>query len=128
MLRMPIGLISLEYLFKAFGDPNYKMAYGKDIIQPSVECDESFGSGDVHVFQWDIDRRLEEWQGEGANDWERKRLNEWKRLWHEDFINGRNGEASSYPSIFTPSTVKALNLFFNCSERGKALAAEYKKK
>jgi len=124
LVRMPVGLVSLKYLFDNFGDCDYQLQYSDEDIQPSVTA-APFRSDDVRVFKWDFDQRARIWGGDDANQWERERYSEWQKNFEEAFSEGFSGNTAAFPSLFTPATVKAINLFFNCCQRGQAIASNY---
>ena len=124
MVRMPIGLISLEYLYRNFGACDYQLQFNEQDVQPSVNA-APFGLDDIRVFKWDYDQRERIWGGALANEWERERFSEWQEHFDAQFTDGLNGNIAAYPSLFTPATVKALNLYFNCCQRGQSIASEY---
>jgi hypothetical protein len=128
MVRMPMGLISLEYLYRNFGAPDYQLVFSEETVQPSVEG-RAFGPDDIRVFRWDLDQRERVWGGQDANEWEKERFSEWLDGEHHlgrRLTEGLDGNTAAYPHLFTPATVKAMNLFFNCCERGRALASRYR--
>lgn len=125
MVRMPIGLISLRYLYESFGAADYQLHFNEETVLPGVNSP-PFGADDIHVYRWDIDRRATLWGDTSANDWEKERFSDWRRQFGQAFDAGLAGNASLYPHLFTPASAKALNLFFNCCGRGQALANEYR--
>ena len=125
MVRMPIALISLEYLYNIFGASDYQLKFDDKDVQPSVIA-KPFEQEDIRVFPWDFEQRVRVWGGSSGNNWEKKQYAEWQKYFEKAFIDGLNGNKSKFPSLFTPATAKAMNLFFNCSIRGQAIAREYK--
>lgn len=122
IVRMPVALLSMDYLFRNFGAADYQLAYDDKEIQPSVVA-QPFAKGDIKVFPWDVQQRREIWGAGSASDWQRKRYSDWKKLFEESFERG-SGDEAAFPALFTPATVKALNLFFIGSARGRRLAAQ----
>lgn len=113
MVRMPVALISLEYLFRNFGTRTFYPEYTQGQTMPSVKG-LKFEQGDIHVFRWDIDQRNEIWGGFHATEWEKNCFLLWQKNFNENFKNGLNGNTNEFPSYFTPTTCKILNLYFNC--------------
>lgn len=125
IVRMPIGLLSLEYLYRNFGKPDYQLQFNEENVHPSIEAD-TLKEGDIHVFRWDFDQRARVWGESEATDWEKKQYAEWQNLFEKKFANGFKGNKFSFPNLFTPATAKAINLFFNCCQRGKDIASQFK--
>lgn len=124
IVRMPIGLLSLEYLYRNFGKPDYQLKFNEEDVHPSIEAD-TLKEDDIYVFRWDFDQRARVWGRNEATDWEKERYAEWSEF-EAAFHNGFKGNKSAFPNIFTPATAKVINLFFNCCKRGKDIAAQFK--
>jgi hypothetical protein len=124
MVRMPVGLVSLEYLYKTFGSKTFQLKYDDSDIQPSVEGS-PFEARDIHVWEWDIDRRKDEWSKREATSWEMQRYLNWQQNFEGNFLKGLAGNPSIIPRNFTPATAKLMNLFFNCSRTGQVLSQGY---
>jgi hypothetical protein len=101
LVRMPVALISLDYLKKEFEDEKLHYTEGP---QPSVICS-SIKKKDIHVFQWDAKKRQEDRQN--------LRHIQWKEKFSKYFID-QNGQpvVSGFNSLFTPASVKIISYYF----------------
>jgi hypothetical protein len=124
LVRQPIALVSLEYLFGEFGGQNFRPEFDETAVQPSVRGS-PFGREDIHVWQWDMTKRQELWGGRDSGAWERGRYAEWAARFEERFRAGLGGDAASFPATFTPATAKILNLFFHRCVWGRNLTADF---
>ena len=107
LVRMPFALLSLDYLKQSFGKEEFKLEYTKDNIQPSIQGGSLLNENDIHLFDWDIKRRIEIMQDGPCQGDEKRRYEDWARNYNkfEDF--------KKIPPRFTPATAKVLNIFFN---------------
>jgi hypothetical protein len=125
LVRMPVALVSLDYLHGVFGSPDYFARYSEAAVQPSIEAP-PFRQNAIHVYEWEIERRRLIWGGPAASEWERARYADWRQRFERNFLEGLTGDAARFPHVFTPGTAKVLNLFFNCCELGLQLATRYR--
>lgn len=116
LVRMPIALISQRYL---------KGLFSKDLTldyQAGVQCSFDFGKSvppsECVLFPWDVQRRLEiSRKGELAVGREHTRYQAWEKTYARYFVNDRGDvQKGALPSLFTPTTAKALNLLFRSME------------
>ena len=130
LVRMPIALISSEYLSNTFGDSEklrrYKYTPGPT---PSIDVgkgphyDPSLEKTEIHVFDWDVGRRMAIINGAPGTVWERTRYLDWYDKFNRNFFDayGRFPRNDS-SSLFVPGTAKILNLYFTTvlpDKRGK---------
>lgn len=115
LVRMPIALISADYLRRAF-PRDRELAYvspalplrkdsDKEPQPPSIDAGMRLGPDDIHVFEWDIRRRheiAEELRDRGGEEW--KRHQRWVDLFGDAF----KGPDPKYPTYFTPASAKTL--------------------
>lgn len=119
LVRMPIALLSVEYLRRVF-DPGRPLhfvdvplpgddpLYSPDSRAPSVAVPEPLSATDVHLFDWDVRRRREiarEVAGGDPNT-ELGRHQRWVRLFGACF----DGKPASLPTWFTPTAAKTVRL------------------
>lgn len=123
LVRMPVALISLEYLYRNFGAPDYSLVYTDDEVQPSVVGTPFASNRDIRVFTWDVEERLNLGASPLCDEEEMKRYARWRDHFAADFQDGLKGNPGKFPSLFTPATAKTLNLYFNMSEDGRRAAA-----
>jgi len=119
-VRMPVALFSVEYLRQAFGgrEPlNYvnvplcaedKLS-APETRPPSVEVANPIDAANVHLFDWDVRRRMEIAQAtSGGTANELGRHQRWGRLFSDMF----SGDPGELPRWFTPTTAKTIRMAF----------------
>ncbi|MEK6258362.1 MAG: AAA family ATPase [Planctomycetota bacterium] len=122
LVRMPIALISYDYLKRTFGGDDDWQSYTRG-FQPSIEVPQapSPEKGEIMLFTWDVKRRMAVVNGEWGDDWHRKRFVDWFDKFGKHFVDG-NGNPSCENSspLFVPATAKILNLYFRAyrNQRG----------
>lgn len=131
LVRMPIALISCDYLKRTFRDPkkwqSYKYTLGP---QPSIEVpkgpryDRSLEKTEIVIFDWDVKRHMQIVNGESGTMWEKTRYLNWYDQWHRNFFDTKGRFSEANPSrLFVPGTAKILNLYFTAKppdkQRGK---------
>jgi hypothetical protein len=129
LVRMPMALISYDYLKEVFGNDNCELVYKraklkdeegnqKDAELPSIKPSRPPGPGEIKIFSWDACRRRELVKvHSGAPDCpspiERNRHKYWVRNFEEYFLdkNGKPTEKNAYP-LFTPPAAKVMIYYF----------------
>jgi len=105
LVRMPIALFPLKMLYEIFSG-NIELQYrGKS--QASIEITHQLNTEDILLYSWDVERRkaIIEDSSLGIGT-ENTRYSKWNKSFGESFNNG------SIPHLFTPASVKILNLLF----------------
>ena len=114
LIRMPVVLISCEFLYSVFsGDITKKYNYTSG-TNPSIEIDKIIPSDQIHIFKWDLIKRLEIVKGiKEGTAFEKKRYTDWYDKFSKNFFDSADNIINDNPSkLFTPATAKLLNLFF----------------
>jgi hypothetical protein len=116
LTRMPVALVSCDFLGEQFGAG----ALGNDLGytlggQPSVNIHRNIPAEHIHLFDWDVRRRIQVMLGSNpAEKSERKRYLDWFDKFGSCFVDERgNPVHDRAPGLFTPTTVKILKLYFN---------------
>jgi class 3 adenylate cyclase len=148
MVRMPIALVSCNYLAKVFKRDSETLKYVevKKGTPPSIRVDfrpcEGMNS-DLHLFGWDVLQRLNvvrdfrkgkpkyaKWMNTFGNkiktvrnlppsQWEMERYEEWYKMFGVNFVNSNAEPSCAQPSdLFVPGTAKLLHLFFKKCWKG----------
>lgn len=114
LVRMPIALISLDYLEREFKiDTNDEYTVG---IAPSVIALNKIKEDEVVLFDWDIKQRYNIISGrKNGIGSELERYIGWKDQFHENFKMETNGKisTSNLPRLFTPATIKIFKQYLN---------------
>jgi hypothetical protein len=115
LTRMPVALISLDYLREVFGGGPDTWRYTAG-AQPSVESLRPISPNDATLFGWDIRQRMAIVKGikEGVGT-EFARYMDWYDKFRGNFLDDRDEPISSPENmsrLFTPATAKVLSLFF----------------
>lgn len=115
LVRMPVALISEDYLRKAFaGKASFTYASPFEARMPSIEGPPITAS-DIVVFPHDVRRRkqLATDSSEQATDWERKSYLLWKKRFGSNFLDSDGNPSNANAStLFTPTSAKALAYYF----------------
>lgn len=105
LVRMPVALFPLELLRELF-EGDITLQY-RGAAQAPLEIQRKLTTRDVTLFLWDIERRNAIIDGSVTGiGREAERYKKWKNSFG-DFLDG------SIPSLFTPATVKILNMLFS---------------
>ncbi len=127
LVRMPIALFSCRYLTRTFGNNREWRRYTVG-PQPSIEVERALTANDVHLFTWDVRRRIEILKNsKQATEWEIRRFHDWYYKFAREHFVDRGGEPSSesLPRLFTPATAKIFNQYFSMPDvHAKYSAAE----
>ena len=111
LARIPIALIALSHLERAFGD-YHNLAYEGDDA-PSVRST-PISSDDIHIFDYDVRRRkaIAEGQVPDSTEWERVNFQKWLKTYGDYFFdeNGDVTTANACP-VFTPAAAKLVSYF-----------------
>jgi hypothetical protein len=112
LVRMPIALISLDYLTQEFSiSENESYTIG---VPPSIEAKRKMNESDVVLFDWDIRQRYNIIEGgkEGIGS-ELDRYIDWNDKFHDYFRKDSRGHisTSNLPAIFTPATIKIFKQY-----------------
>lgn len=114
LARMPFALISHDYLWKNFGE-NYEIKYPEkddDLLQCSFEGNH-IPLKDIHVFHWDVRRRVEIMRGAPGIGGEKGRYTKWYDKFGKNFLDGNDEPSDANPSLlFTPASVKIVHSYF----------------
>ena len=110
LTRMPVALISLDYLKLTFGR-RHDWFYTAG-PQPSVLTLEPLSDDDIRIFEWDVRQRLAIIKGEKKGiGTELRRYLDWYDKFHANFFDERDHPYTKHPSqLFTPATAKILSL------------------
>jgi len=129
LVRMPMALISHDYLNEVFGNRESMLSYEKatlvdidgnvtEVEQPSVKPARPPTESEIRIFHWDACRRRAlAVAPEGAPDYprprERKRHEDWVRNFARYFFDdhGQPTGKNAYP-LFTPPSAKAMTYYF----------------
>ena len=118
LVRMPIALMSLDYLRQTFGKSQDWQRYTFG-TQPSIEVTEGPDpkKGEIRLFCWDVKRRMEAIEGKWDAGPMRKRFFDWYDMFRGNFIEQLPGHrwqvSAANPSrLFVPGTAKIINLYF----------------
>jgi hypothetical protein len=121
LIRMPVALISENYLLEAFaGKEKFTYVSPFDAKLPSIEGPQ-IPASEIIIFPHDVIRRVKLAQAPGgeATDWERERYSLWVEQFGKNFLDhdGKptNAEASM---LFTPTSVKAIAYYFANTQGG----------
>lgn len=108
LVRMPVALFPID-LLRDFLSSEISLCYGKS-AQASLRFPRLIDRKEVILFDWDIDRRnaIVDGAQEGVGS-ESERYKKWRQSFGHDFAG------SQIPSLFTPATVKTLNLLFSAN-------------
>jgi hypothetical protein len=110
LVRMPVALISFDYLRRNFADPFKPLQYDD---ADSIVGDE-FRDGELLVFDWDIRRRLELAANELPNDAEGDRHRTWRKLFGSAFEAHRKGQGIDLElRKFTATSAKIASYYFS---------------
>ncbi len=112
LVRMPIALISLDYLNKEFSISNTE-SYTVGVA-PSIKAINCIKKEDVILFDWDIKQRYRIIEGKKVGiGTELERYIDWKDKFQDYFSIDPSGEilTSNLPSIFTPATIKIFKQY-----------------
>ncbi|MEW6159578.1 MAG: adenylate/guanylate cyclase domain-containing protein [Verrucomicrobiota bacterium] len=120
LIRMPMALLSTDYLKRAFGDRKMQFAYS-DEPEPSMLVDSPVYSNDlnktdIHLYQWDLRRRKRAQtlsnREEDAFLADQVRRNRWLR-WVGSFYQGEKIRTDRIPDYFVPGAAKLFNQYFS---------------
>ena len=114
LTRMPVGLISVSYLQSVFGTEKADLTYTLG-PQPSVRVRKPIPQEDIHIFDWDILQRLAIIRGDkDPIGTALRRYLDWYDKFGPNFLDEQDRPWAGNPSrLFTPATVKLLNLCFS---------------
>jgi hypothetical protein len=114
LVRMPIALMSLDYIERTFSKRSDWQNYTEG-PQPSIEipADSAPGEGDIELFPWDVERRMEILSSGKGSWFELERYEQWYDCFRENFLDAKGRPSCAKPSrLFVPGTAKILNLYF----------------
>ncbi|MBF0378259.1 MAG: hypothetical protein HQK72_12365 [Desulfamplus sp.] len=111
LVRMPVALISHDYLKKAFDKDSFKLEY-QGLSQASVKRDD-IPKDDIIIFGWDISNRLSivENKKTGMRT-EFERYRKWKDDFGLFFMNNNLNQFNQALGLFTPTSAKISSYFF----------------
>ncbi|HEU4710952.1 MAG TPA: hypothetical protein VFS76_05270 [Pyrinomonadaceae bacterium] len=124
LIRMPVAMLSLEYLREIFAGHEdwHCYTFGP---QPSIQVQRAPGRDEIIYFPWDSERRMKAVEGEWGNKWHRDRFVDWYDKFGSNFVEESKSAdnqwqmSSASPSrLFVPGAAKILNLYF-CLLDGK---------
>jgi uncharacterized membrane protein len=115
LTRMPVALVSYDFLNQKFGPAGASGLRYTLGSQPSAIIDGNIPVDDIHLFDWDVKRRIEIMLGSDKKQAdERRRYLDWYDKFGSCFVDDKgNPTMGRAPGLFTPTTVKILKLFFN---------------
>ena len=119
LVRMPIALMSLDYLRRTFGKRSRWQTYTAG-PQPSIEIPAEAvpGKDDIELFTYDVRRRMEIFRSGQGSPFEQERFRGWYDTFRENFLDDKGEPSCSKPSrLFVPGTAKILNLYFATVDR-----------
>ncbi len=111
LVRMPMALISHEYLSGAFQDEElrYEGTTESSVTAPPIP------PGAIHIFDFDARRRRQIALGgkHESTDWERKRYGPWLEKFGKNFFD-EAGQVSTNNActLFTPASAKVASYYF----------------
>jgi class 3 adenylate cyclase len=124
LIRMPVAMLSLEYLREIFASREdwHCYTFGP---QPSIQVQRAPTRDEIIYFSWDIERRMKAVEGEWGENWHRDRFVDWYDKFGSYFVeesksaeNRWQVSSASPAKLFVPGTAKILNLYF-CLLDGK---------
>lgn len=119
LVRMPMALLSLDYLRRIFGG-NQKWQDYTEGSAPSirVQSPPNVKKGEILLYTYDVGQRVRLFDSSRATTWERDRYQGWLREFGPYFVDKENKPSDANPSpLFVPGTAKILNLYFaNCQD------------
>ena len=109
LTRMPVALISCEYLKSVFSGDITKFDRVRKCTESSIVVDKQMKPRDIKLFDWDHRQRIDiiECEKEGVGT-EMQRY----RQWASSFLDDKDNLKEKACRMFTPATAKILNLFF----------------
>jgi hypothetical protein len=124
LIRMPVAMLSLDYLRKTFGSRKnwHRYTFGP---QPSIKIARppDLLKEEIRYFDWDVKRRMKVVEGEWGDEWHRGRFIDWYDKFGSHFIKDRKSPEDEWqlsyknPSrLFVPATAKILDLYFSLVE------------
>ena len=118
MTRMPVALISCDYLESVFSKDIDQYKRVRKCAESSIVVDQPLKPKHIKLFDWDHQQRLKIIECEKAGvGTEMKRYRQWADAFLDDEDNLKEGACR----MFTPATAKILNLFFTQRVRGGVL-------
>jgi class 3 adenylate cyclase len=114
LVRMPMALLSLDYLREMFHANHQWQTYTRG-PQPSLIVPRPPDSerDEIRMFEWDTERRMSILSNPAASHTQAKRFLDWYDKFGANFVDASGRASSSHPSRpFVPSMGKVLNLLF----------------
>jgi hypothetical protein len=116
LVKMPIALVSCDYLAKVFGQRKATLEYNNG-SPPSIRmplfCPKQ-SRKEIYLFSWDVKQRIKAVRGNSGTPWQRKRFKLWFKRFGCHFVNKKSCPSCAQPSnLFVPGTAKILNLYFS---------------
>jgi hypothetical protein len=111
---MPVALISVKYLKEKFNEVDISSIYSEG-TQSSFVLNGTIEVGEVKLFEWDINQRINIGNNKVKNNSEIERHRKWYKDFGVKYFCDDNGQIidTKLPLIFTPSTVKLLSYYFS---------------
>jgi len=110
LVRMPIALISHDYLQKSFGKKTHDLKYNGNELS-SISKDEILPKNEIIIFEWDIDQRKNIINNKKGIGIELIRYNEWDKNFGKNFK--KEDDHYNLPGLFTPASAKILSYYFS---------------
>ena len=114
LVRMPVALISLDFLQEAFKGKEFLDFYYEDPKLPSI-LTSSIPPEHIHIFEHDVRRQRDLALGKDpkATEWEEKRSKRWYKQFGKNFLDAVGNPTNTNANrLFTPTSAKALSYYF----------------
>jgi len=115
LVRMPVALISLDYLEREFsGSEGQAYTMGTN---PSIEAENKMKPDEAVLFDWDIKQRFDIINGvKEFVGTERERYEKWNKAFGSMFIIKEDGNFN-LPKLFTPATIRVFKQYLAHKEQ-----------
>ena len=115
LIRMPIALMSIDYLERVFGGSPAPFEYTRG-PEPSIEIDRAPDPDEVWLFEFDIHQRMSYVERKKRDEWKEKRFGAWFDKFRQNFFDHKGRTSKNNLSrLFVPATAKILNIYFSKS-------------
>ncbi len=112
LVRMPVALISHEYLRRSFGDLDRPLQYDDENQASVIGAD--LNADDIVIFDWDVRRRLAIANGTSGRGTELERCQRWRERFGLAFQNAQEtGLFSKQLQMFTAPSAKIASYYFS---------------
>jgi len=112
LVRMPVALISHEYLRRSFGDIDRPLQFDDENHASVIGAD--LHADDIIIFDWDVRRRLAIANGADGRGTELERHIKWRQLFGPAFKDAlESGQFSIQLQKFTAASAKIASYYFS---------------